>query len=716
MNYSAYLATGKMIALMQSFSRIKVRTHGHESIPEGSIIFVVNHFTRIETLLLPYHIYAHTHVPVWSLADQSFFEGPLSGILGKVGAVSTRNPDRDRLIVKSLLTGEANWIIFPEGRMVKDKEAAGKPSFFDLRRGRRRSAHTGAATLALRTEFYRKRLSYLQTEDPAEAARLQNMFQIDDLAPVLTGKTWIVPINLTYYPLRARENVLSTLANRFAGNLSERLREELLTEGTMFFEGVDIDIRFGNAIPVSESLTSSRIRQDMFSHRQINFDDQLPSLPAMRQEATTLMHRFMSDIYRMTTVNHDHLFASLLKALPFSKISEEDFRRRVFLLTDLVPDKTLVSCHQSLEIAQIALLTDDRYHKYRDFLELARETGVVRHNEGWLLRNNANFSAGSEFHRIRIDNPLGVAANEVQPLADLTRQIRWLAWLPEILIRHRIVDTLLRQAADQFETDYTQFHHPEESKERTVGAPLLLNGTSRKLGVVLVHGFLAAPREMLELAAGLHSKGYWVYCVRLRGHGTSPEDLATRTGNDWIESVDLGYALMNSICTRVVVGGFSFGGGLALDCAARISRLAGVFAVSPPFRLQNVSARFAAAVSTWNKLMDAVHFNEAAKEFVESSPERPQINYKRVPVAALLELEHVMKDLEARLKNVAVPTLIIQGLRDPVVNAEGTALMFNSIGAKQKKYITCDFERHGILAGEGSEKVHDEIAAFIGKL
>ena len=28
MNYSAYLATGQMIALMESFSRIKVLTHG----------------------------------------------------------------------------------------------------------------------------------------------------------------------------------------------------------------------------------------------------------------------------------------------------------------------------------------------------------------------------------------------------------------------------------------------------------------------------------------------------------------------------------------------------------------------------------------------------------------------------------------------------------------------------------------------------------------
>lgn len=716
MNYSAYLATGQMIALMESFSKIKVITHGQELIPDGSIIFVVNHFTRIETFLIPYHIYANTHVPAWSLASHSFFEGPLSGFLEKVGAVSTRDPDRDRLIVKTLLTGETNWIIYPEGHMVKDKEAVTTPSLFGLHRGKLRLAHTGAATLALRTEFYRKRLQHLLAENPAEADRLQNMFQIEDLAPVLNRKTWIVPINLTYYPLRARENMLSTLADRFTHNLPDRLREELLTEGTMFLEGVDIDIRFGQAIPVAEHLTSPRIKRDMFSLRQINFDDKLPSLPEMRQEATALMRRFMSDIYGMTTINHDHLFASLLRALPFNKISEDDFRRRVFLLTDLVPDKTVVFCHQSLEIGQVALLTDDRYHKYRDFLELARETGVLRCEEGILFRNTANLAAGSELHWIRVENPLGVAANEVQSLSCLKRRVRLLAWLPEMLVRHRVVDVLLRQATDQFDADYSRFHRPDESKERAVGAPLLLKGSSRRLGVVLVHGFLAAPREMLELAEYLHSKGYWVYCVRLRGHGTSPEDLATRNGSDWIESVDLGYAMMSAICTRVVIGGFSFGGGLALDGAVRISGLAGVFAVSPPFRLQDISSRFAPAITTWNRLMDMINFHGASKEYAEITPERPLINYARIPVAALAELEHFMKDLEPRLADVKVPTLVVQGHGDPVVNPEGTALLYNRIGAENKRYLPFDFSRHGILSGDGSEKVHAAIAAFIDKL
>jgi esterase/lipase/1-acyl-sn-glycerol-3-phosphate acyltransferase len=700
---------------MESLSRIRVRNHGQESIPHGAIIFVVNHFTRIETLLLPYHIYEHTRVPVWSLAHHTLFEGPLSGFLARIGAVSTRNPDRDLLIVKSLLTGEANWIIFPEGRMVKDKEAAESPSFFGLYGGDRR-AHTGAATLALRTEFYRNRLKHLLVKNPAEAERLRIMFQIEDLAPVLEGKTWIVPVNLTYYPLRARENILSTLAERFAGDISDRLREELLTEGTMFFEGVDIDIRYGEAIPVEESLASRKITRDMFNLRQIDFDDQLPALRAMRREATSLMNRFMADIYHMTTVNHDHLFASLLKFLPFDTISEADFRRRVFLLTDRIPDNSLVCCHHSLEIGQVALLTDDRFHKYRDFLELACETGVIHCNNGVLQRNKAHLVTGSEFHRVRIENPLGVAANEVQPLTALKFQIRLMAWLPEIIVRRRVAENLTNQGLEQFESDYRQYHRPGFSKEYSVGAPFLLKGDSRSLGVVLVHGFLAAPREMLELATTLHKIGYWVYCVRLRGHGTSPEDLAGRNGADWIESVDLGYALMSAHCSEVVIGGFSFGGGVALECATRIKGIAGVFAICPPFRLQDSSARFAPAVTSWNKLMGTIRMRGAAKEFVINNSERPEINYGQIPLAALAELQHFMKNLEEHLGEVQVSTLVVQALGDPVVNAGATEVLFARIGSDRKRYLTFDIKRHGILAGVGSQEVHEAIAAFIGGL
>ncbi|OQY55633.1 MAG: hypothetical protein B6245_19565, partial [Desulfobacteraceae bacterium 4572_88] len=119
MNRFAYLTSGFAVKALSKLSKARISIHGEENIPDGSVIFAINHFTRIETLLMPYYIYKLTGVPVWSLADYSLFKGSLGGYLSNVGAVSTRNPDRDQIIVKTLLTGEATWIIFPEGRMVK---------------------------------------------------------------------------------------------------------------------------------------------------------------------------------------------------------------------------------------------------------------------------------------------------------------------------------------------------------------------------------------------------------------------------------------------------------------------------------------------------------------------------------------------------------------------------------------------------------------------
>ena len=104
-NRHTYLASGHVIALMEALSKVNVNIHGRENIPAGSLIFVVNHFTRIETFLLPYHIYHLTNQPVWSLANPDMFSGAFGQLLEAGGALSTSAPHRDRVIVKNLLTG-----------------------------------------------------------------------------------------------------------------------------------------------------------------------------------------------------------------------------------------------------------------------------------------------------------------------------------------------------------------------------------------------------------------------------------------------------------------------------------------------------------------------------------------------------------------------------------------------------------------------------------
>lgn len=263
MNRFAYRTTSLAVKILSSLSKLTLDIHGKENIPSGSIIFVVNHFTRIETFFLPYHINQLTTVPVWSLADYNLFNGALGVLLDKVGVVSTRDPDRDLLIVKSLLTGEATWIIYPEGRMVKSKKIIEKGRYMISHSRGKHPPHTGAATLALRTEFCRERLRRMSKEAPDEAKRLMNSFEIDSIEPVLKGNTYIVPVNITYYPMRAQENIVSSLFTNLSKDMSERTVEEIMAEGSMLLSGVDVDIRFGEPIEIKKYLFKSTIIRDI---------------------------------------------------------------------------------------------------------------------------------------------------------------------------------------------------------------------------------------------------------------------------------------------------------------------------------------------------------------------------------------------------------------------------------------------------------------------
>ncbi|HEY6872069.1 MAG TPA: alpha/beta fold hydrolase [Geobacteraceae bacterium] len=713
MNRFAYLATGQAIKLLSDLSAADVILHGTEHIPDGSIIFVINHFTRIETVLMPLHIFRLTKVPVWSLADYTLFEGPLAGYFDSIGMVSTKDPHRDLLIVKTLLTGEANWIIYPEGEMVKDKKIVEKARYMITTAGGKRPPHTGAAVLALRTEFYRQRLRGMASDNPGEAQRLMELFRIDSLEPVLERNTWIVPVNITYYPLRAHENALSRLATRLVKKMPAQAREELMTEGSMLLSGVDIDIRFGAPITIKECLECAPIDQDIFAPQRIDFDDPISSRRKMLQVALGIMQEYMAAIYSMTTVNHDHLFASMLRVLPFTRIDEENLLRRVFLVTAENLEQTGVHLHRSLRTSQVHLMTDDRFNKYRDFITLAIEKGIIKRKGKTLIKNQAQFASVFDFSRARIDHPVAVIANEVIPLKQLQRKIRAVAWLTPFQLRKRIADYLTAKGKTDFAADYDAFYVEGESKPREVGAPYLIKGRSWDLGVVLIHGFPAAPREMRELAEHLGRRGLWVYVPRLKGHGTSAEDLATRTWQEWVDSVDEGYALMSNICRRVVVGGFSLGGGLALDLAARVPAAAGVFAVCPPMQLQEISARFVQALDLWNRLMRLTHYERAKREFVDTSSENPQINYPRMPIAGVSELERFMSSLGPKLPAIKIPALVVQSRFDPVVNAGGSRKLFEQLGAKEKEYLVFDLERHGILLGEEAAPVHAAIGDFI---
>ena len=75
-----------------------------------------------------------------------------------------------------------------------------------------------------------------------------------------------------------------------------------------------------------------------------------------------------------------------------------------------------------------------------------------------------------------------------------------------------------------------------------------------------------------------------------------------------------------------------------------------------------------------------------------------------------------MESLEGKLQSIQAPTLVIQSRGDPVVNPKGSRRAYERIGSDNKTYLLFNFDRHGILLGEGSEKVYRAIGDFIEDL
>ena len=268
MNPFAFELSGYTLKTFSGFSKANIKVKGQENIPDGAVIFCANHFTRIETVFLPYHIHAITGKQVWSLAAAELFDIPvLEGLISGLGGVSTHDPLRNEKILTTLLSGMAQWIIFPEGMMVKNKKLVKGDQFLLEDDGRQIRPHTGAAVQALRCDFFRERLRRLSGQGGEEFERLRSQLKVEDLDSVLNHQTYIVPVNITYYPANPRENILGSIASILMKEPSKRMMDELLTEGAMLFAGVDITIRFGSPIAIRPHLNDPYIESMMLVKR-----------------------------------------------------------------------------------------------------------------------------------------------------------------------------------------------------------------------------------------------------------------------------------------------------------------------------------------------------------------------------------------------------------------------------------------------------------------
>jgi len=701
-------------------SEADIRLHGEENIPASHVLFAVNHFTRIETAFLPYVIHKYTKVHSLSLADSSFFKGKLNSILHKMGAVSTKDPDRDRVMSNALLTGKMNVIIFPEGQMIKDKKLIEKGKLLVYNTGIRRPPHTGAAKIAIHVEIYRqiiKKLYEKKRLEDIEVIKGVYDFNNEDMASILTGSTYIVPVNITYYPIRARNNLIKKMVEKFTGETSGRVAEELEIEGTMLTKGVDIDINFGKALKMSDYINKTSIVKSIFSCKQETCFGEISDNDHINRLSISVMQDYMNSIYGMTTVNHDHIFAYILANYPKNSIHDYDFKNRASLAMERIKKFKKYSFHSTLIKSNDNIGSDIFHEKYNSFMEEAVKNNLVEIKGDTIIKNMGKFALLYNFHIVRKDNFIEVLKNEIEPLTELTTMLRNIMFMTPWLVKIKIRETFLKLDQKIFLEDYNHFYREGISKPEKIGEPFFLHNIFNTKGVILVHGYMAAPEEIRLLADKLYKAGYSVYGVRLRGHGTTPEDLSGRIWQDWNESVNRGYVIMKNSVSEFAVAGFSTGAGLALlQAAQKGPKLKALISISAPLRLQDIRASLSGAVSFYNTILKKFKIQKGKMEFIPNVPENPDINYSRNPINGTHELGKLMKYTEENLSGITIPALIIQATGDPVVNPQSADEIYSKISSKDKELIKIKANRHGIVRGKEMKEVADEVITFLNRI
>lgn len=274
----------------------------------------------------------------------------------------------------------------------------------------------------------------------------------------------------------------------------------------------------------------------------------------------------------------------------------------------------------------------------------------------------------------------------------------------------------------RFQEDYKTHYLEGETKAHSIGEPYLLHQANAKYGVLLVHGLMAAPEEVREWADFLYAQGYTVYAPRMDGHGTSADDLSQRKMGEWIAAVNRGHEILKHCCEHIIIAGFSTGAAVALkQVIDQPKAFDALISISAPLKFKKFSANFAKPVNTWNKtlkLLDnpLLSTERLRKEFVTNHADNPHINYLRCPVSSIVEIKSLMKQVQAGLNEITIPTLVIHADKDPKVDVQSGRDIFKRINTDNAHYKEIDFHLHGIVRGEISKQVFAEVDYFLQKL
>ena len=697
---------GYVLSLLEKILNANIEVKGIENIPKNNpIMFVANHFTRIEAMLVPYTLYNLTNKKVGVIADDSLFKSYFGNFLKNLGAMKKSEINRNEHIIGDLITSCKNWMIFPEGIMVKAKDITKIDNIFCVKIDETcQRVYTGAAVFALSSEFFREKYFERKLENYDE---FSEKYFINDCSEITPNETMIVPINISYSKLRNGRNFLVDMAEKLLEDIGDNFKEEIEIEGNLILNSKII-------IRILEPISTKKLLEPLYSKGLL----QEEILNSLRYDVT---HDFMNKIYESLTISFDHIFTLILFLFPKEEIELEYFKRLIYIVFSKIKEKNL-PYDESINKDLIYLISYEKFEAFDDILKVAIKDNILQiheiHCDRYLI-NKEVLANSFTHHTIRLKNILRVILNEILAQDDIVNMVKDLLLKKEFENNIELAEILKCEEKEEFENSYEKFKDNKDIKAKDIGTTNYFENINSNSCVIVVHGFSSAPKEMQNLALFLNENNFNVITPRLSGHGTVPEDLKTKTWQDWYKSVSRSITIASLQYKKVYIVGFSTGGLLALlSTKKQYKEFVSLVCINAALHLNDLRIKtLLPAISFWNDIVKVFNENKYAKEYIDNFPENPQINYNKHYVSSIEQLSLLMDKIKKNLHKIKKPILIIQGKDDPVVNPSSAHEIYEKIESRFKKLKMINSSKH-VIVNENTDGLYDYIFSFIneGKL
>ncbi len=232
---------------------------------------------------------------------------------------------------------------------------------------------------------------------------------------------------------------------------------------------------------------------------------------------------------------------------------------------------------------------------------------------------------------------------------------------------------------------------------------ILLPGR-RETAVLLLHGLTGTPLEMRMLGEAIAAEGYTVHIPLLPGRGTCPDDMDRLCWEDWMGAAVRSYDALAHQHRRVVVGGLSAGGTMALDLALRRDPAA-LLLYAAVLSISMRGAYLAPYVWRWirrwpSPATDMVQPNEALQ------------CYDPAPVRAMSELIWGIGRVRPRIGAITVPALVAHAVQDRFVPLASAREIASHLGGPVET-LFIDGSGHALTADARWRDVADASRLFL---